>query len=66
MLQEAINVNQFLVGYGQKLLSEIPDERMTEQPLPGVNHPARIFLSDRLAAITCPTKRLLQPRVATP
>lgn len=43
MLQEAIHVNRFLVGYGQRLLSEIPDERMTEQPLPGVNHPAWIL-----------------------
>lgn len=43
MLQEAIHVNRFLVGFGQRLLSEIPDERMTEQPLPGVNHPAWIL-----------------------
>jgi len=43
MLQEAISVNQFLVGFGQRLLSEIPDERLTEQPLPGVNHPAWIL-----------------------
>ena len=43
MLQEAIHVNQFLVGFGQRLVSEIPDERMTEQPLPGVNHPAWIL-----------------------
>jgi hypothetical protein len=43
MLREAIHVNQFLVGFGQRLLSEIPDERMTEQPLPGVNHPAWIL-----------------------
>ena len=43
MLQEAIHVNRFLVGFGQGLLSEIPDERMTEQPLPGVNHPAWIL-----------------------
>jgi hypothetical protein len=43
MLQEAIHVNQFLVGFGQSLLNEIPDERMTEQPLPAVNHPAWIL-----------------------
>ncbi len=43
MLQEAMHVNQFLVGYGRRLLNEIPDERMTEQPLPGVNHPAWIL-----------------------
>ena len=43
MLQAAIHVNQFLVGFGQSLLDEIPDERMTEQPLPGVNHPAWIL-----------------------
>ena len=43
MLLEAIHVNRFLVGFGQRLVSEIPDERMTEQPLPGVNHPAWIL-----------------------
>ena len=43
MLLEAIHVNQFLVGFGQQLVREIPDERMTEQPLPGVNHPAWIL-----------------------
>jgi hypothetical protein len=36
MLHEAIHVNRFLVAFGQRLLSEIPDERMTEQPLPGL------------------------------
>src|SRR5437867_10673421 len=43
MLQEAIHVNRFLVGFGQRLVSEIPDERMTAQPLAGVNHPAWIL-----------------------
>jgi hypothetical protein len=43
MLESAIRVNSFLMGYCQKLMADIPDERMTEQPLPGVNHPAWIL-----------------------
>jgi hypothetical protein len=43
MLDSPIKVNQFLVNYSRMLLADIPDERMTEQPLPGVNHPAWIL-----------------------
>jgi len=43
MYDTEIKVNQFLVGYCRMLLKDIPDERMAEQPLPGVNHPAWIL-----------------------
>src|SRR5579863_1210902 len=43
MLETEIKVNQFLVGYCRMLAKDIADERMTEQPLPGVNHPAWIL-----------------------
>ncbi len=43
MLETEIRINLFLVGYCRMLLAEIADERMTEQPLPGVNHPAWIL-----------------------
>jgi hypothetical protein len=43
MLDSAIQVNQFLVGYARMLLGDIAEERMTEQPLPGVNHPAWVL-----------------------
>jgi hypothetical protein len=43
MLESAIKVNSFLTGYCRRLMADIPDERMTEQPLPGVNHPAWIL-----------------------
>lgn len=43
MLETEIKINLFLVGYCRMLLAEIADVRMTEQPLPGVNHPAWIL-----------------------
>ena len=43
MLDTEIKVNQFLVGYCRILLKDIADERIAEQPLPGVNHPAWIL-----------------------
>jgi len=43
MLESAIQVNQFLMGYCRTLVGDIPDERMVEQPLPGVNHPAWVL-----------------------
>ena len=43
MLEEALHVNRFLVGVGQHLVNELADERLTEQPLPGVNHPTWIL-----------------------
>jgi hypothetical protein len=43
MLESAIQVNLFLTGYCQQLLDGIADERLTEQPIAGVNHPAWIL-----------------------
>ena len=43
MLDAEIKVNLFLVGYCRLLLKDIADERMAEQPMPGVNHPAWIL-----------------------
>ena len=43
MLESALRVNQFLVSYCRMLVGDIADERFTEQPLPGVNHPAWIL-----------------------
>ena len=40
MLDSALKINRFLMGYCRMLIGDIPDERMVEQPLPGVNHPA--------------------------
>jgi hypothetical protein len=43
MFEQDIHVNQFMLGYAEELMKEIPDERLAEQPLPGVNHPAWII-----------------------
>jgi hypothetical protein len=43
MLDTANQVNQFLMGYCRMLVGDIADERMAEQPLPGVNHPAWVI-----------------------
>jgi len=43
LMQSQITVNQFLLGYAEMLLADIPDERLAEQLLPGVNHPAWIL-----------------------
>jgi hypothetical protein len=43
MLDSAIQVNLFLLQYCRMLVRDIPDERMTEQPLASVNHPAWIL-----------------------
>ncbi|HJT77270.1 MAG TPA: DinB family protein [Gemmataceae bacterium] len=43
MLDSAIKINLLLVQYCRMLLDGIADERMTEQPLPGVNHPAWVL-----------------------
>jgi hypothetical protein len=43
MLDGAIRVNQFLMQYCRSLLRDIPDERMTEQPIAAINHPAWIL-----------------------
>jgi hypothetical protein len=38
MLDSDIKVNLFLMKYCRMLVADIPDERIAEQPLPGVNH----------------------------
>jgi hypothetical protein len=43
MLDSELKINQFLLGYARMLIADIADERMAEQPLPGVNHPAWIL-----------------------
>ncbi len=43
MLDSAIQINLFLMGYCQRLVGEIADERLAEQPVAGVNHPAWIL-----------------------
>lgn len=42
-LNNVIATNKFELGYAAMLLEDIPDERMCEQPMPGVNHPAWII-----------------------
>ena len=43
MFETECNVNRFLLGYAHTLVDEIADERLCEQPSPGVNHPAWIL-----------------------
>jgi hypothetical protein len=43
MFANECKVNEFLIKYCQTLASDIADERMAEQPVPGVNHPAWII-----------------------
>src|SRR3954469_12960589 len=43
MLDTALKVNAFLGEYCRMLVADIPDERMAEQPIAGVNHPAWIL-----------------------
>jgi hypothetical protein len=57
MLQSAITSNQLLMRYGRALVSDVADDRMAEQPLAGVYHPAWIlghlaFSADSGAALT--------------
>lgn len=43
MLETEVTVNRFLVGYSKMLVGDLDDERLAEQPTPGVNHPAWIL-----------------------
>ena len=43
MLDAAIRINLFLTHYCRKLVADITDERLAEQPMAGVNHPAWIL-----------------------
>lgn len=43
MLDSELKINQFLLQYCRMLVGDIADERLADQPLPGVNHPAWIL-----------------------
>jgi hypothetical protein len=43
MLDSELKINRFMMEYVRMLVGDVPDERMAEQPLPGVNHPAWIL-----------------------
>jgi DinB superfamily len=43
MLDTAIQVNLFLMQYCRNLVADIADDRLAEQPVPGVNHPAWVL-----------------------
>ena len=63
MLDSERKVNQFLVQYCRLLVGDIADERLAEQPLPGVNHPAwqvshLAFSADRASSLLGAAKEL--------
>ncbi len=43
MLDTAQKINSFLLHYCRMMMNDLPDERLAEQPAPGVNHPAWIL-----------------------
>ncbi len=43
MFDTECNINRFLLGYAHTLVDELDDNRLCEQPVPGVNHPAWIL-----------------------
>ncbi len=43
MFERELKINQFLLDYCRMLVTDIADERLAEQPLPHVNHPAWIL-----------------------
>src|SRR6478735_6768586 len=43
MFDHEITVNHFLFSYARSLVGDLVDERMAEQPVAGVNHPAWIL-----------------------
>lgn len=52
MLDSELRVNEFMISYCDMLMKDLPDDRLAEQPAPGVNHPAWIlghlaFAADR-------------------
>ena len=65
MLESDLRIGRFLLGYCRMLLADIPDERLTEQPLPGINHPAWILghlaMSADGAAQLCGGEKRLSP-----
>lgn len=43
MLESALKVNEFVLGYGRMLMADVDDARIAERPVAGVNHPAWIL-----------------------
>jgi hypothetical protein len=43
MFEREIRLHAFLLDYAKRLAEGIDDERMVEQPSPGMNHPAWIY-----------------------
>jgi hypothetical protein len=43
VLESELKVNLFLMQYCRMLVEDIADERMAEQPIAGVNHPAWVL-----------------------
>ena len=43
MFEADCQINRFLLGFARMLVAGVADERLVEQPLPGVNHPAWIL-----------------------
>jgi hypothetical protein len=63
MFDSERKVNLFLLRYCRMLVGDVPDERMAEQPLPGVNHPAWVlghlaFSADRARGLLGAEKEL--------
>ena len=63
MLDSDIKVNLFLTQYCRTLVADIPEERIAEQPVAGVNHPAWIlghlaFVADHVAGMLGAEKQI--------
>ena len=43
MFEAELAINRFLIQYGRMMVADLSDERMADQPLPGLNHPAWIL-----------------------
>jgi hypothetical protein len=63
MFEREIGINRFLLQYGERMVADVADERLAEQPLAGVNHPAWIlghlaYSADRACAVLGGEKHL--------
>jgi hypothetical protein len=63
MLESELKINQFMMQYCRMLVQDVADERLVDQPLPGVNHPAWIlghlaFSADRARSLIGEEKEL--------
>ena len=43
MLDCELKINRMLLNYVGMLVGDLPDERLAEQPMPGVNHPVWVL-----------------------